>query len=307
MDSIFNNGFSFELLSDDESLQKIIYESSNYYSLHANSYYNIKLSNGHNSVADAYVYINNNRIGIYRVNPNSTIVVDKDGNGNRFKMIKHQKLDQGLIKVVFVLGKQNNNFNYINPVRTTKPDISIYRWNCHNNYTDGVTPSNANNRRCLTDALEYDTNMRPMYGEELKKTFVSTSNRYSKTVEIDDKNNQTIIYAQLFINDDFSFNKHYVVDNIRDDKTNPSVIPPDVIEQLKKMGRHKCPSYYNKSYAAATNTCSNHVSNNGGYMLPSYGRYTNGVFGGPSYNSWAMGTASPIHANKNIYRENNYY
>ena len=313
MDYIFNKGFYIGLLTGDDIVQKIIYGKSNYYSLHSNSYYSIKLGNSHNVRVDAHIWIDNKKIGIFRINPNSSIVVSRDNYGNQLIMMKHQNFKKGLIKVVFIPEKYIQNYEYTNPTRNTKPDVDIYRWNCYNNYTDGVTPSNANNRRCIRDALDYEINWRPIYGEELRDILqpnYGKEKRYNYGAEINKNNidtkNIATIYAQLFINDDFSYYKQPYVETVRDDKTNPEIIPPDVTFTLKKMARHRCPSYYNRSYESESETCSNHLTVNGDYSLPAYGRYTNGVFGGPSYNSWTLGTAAPIYINKNLYRDNYY-
>ena len=310
MDSIFNNGFSFSLLSDDDSLQKIVYGASNYYSMRANSYYDIRLGNSNSVMCDAYIYIGNTLINIYKIYPNATVTVTMDKHNNKFRLLKNQDFKQGLIKVIFVPEKHTST-QYTNPTNNIKPDPDIYRWNCHNNYTDGVTPTNGNNRRCLNEAHDYNVNWRPLHGQQLKNTFVHTSNRYSKDDTIEssnvDNDNISVIYAQLFINNDFSINKHPYIENVRNDKTDPTLVPPNVVDKIKKLGRHRCPSYYNRTIMSESNMCPNDVQSDTGIKLPSYNRYTNGVFGGPSYNSWMMGTASPIHVNKNLYRENNYY
>jgi hypothetical protein len=317
MNSVFNKGFSLEILSNNMPVQKIIYNKSSYYALYSNSYYKIRLTNTHNVRVDAHIYIGGQLIGVYRINPNSTIVVNNDNIGNNLIMMKHQNFASGLVKIVFVPEKYENSTDYMNPSRISKPDVNIYRWNCYSDYTDGVTPHNVNNKRCIVDALDYEINQRPVYGRELEKTFIKTNNRYQIGPKINnnniDTNNITTIYAQLYVNDDKTFYTNPYKESIHmtnplstDTIEDPEIIPPNIINTLKKMGRHKCPSFYNRSYQSDNNTCSNHVTVNGNYKLPPYGRYTNGVFGGPSYNSWILGSAAPMYINKNIYRDNNY-
>lgn len=314
MDSIFNNGYSLELIGPSGTIQKTLYDGSNYFNINSNTQFAIKLANSNNVRTDAHIWIGDRKIGIYRINPNSSVVVNKDKNNNIFTTYKYQKFNSGLIKVVFVSEKEKekeieNNVEYINPVRTTMPNINSHRWNCHNDYTDGVTPVDKLNRRCSVEAIDYELNHVPNYGDNLKSSFVFNSNRFSLVKKLNGINvdtNGSVIFAQLIINDDIVYENKPYTPSIRPSESNPSILPKNNTSIVKQMARHKCPFYYNKTFVSENDMCPNHVNNNGIYKLPAYSRYTNGVFGGPSYNSWILGSADPLYVNRNIYKENNY-
>lgn len=318
MKSIYKNGFSIEITKyyndTPDFIQKILYRNSNYYTFSNDIPYSIVLSNSNDVRADAHVWINDYKLGIYRVNPRSIVTVSTYKNGDLLTINDNSNTYSEIIKVEFVGEKyRGDNIIYTNPTRNTLPDVTLAYPNCNNNYTDGTTPSNINNRRCAVDALNYELNYIPKYGNALFSTFVNNmqNDRYSTIPQIKknniNKEEITTIYTRIFINKDYSFNKNPYFDPEDNNSSNPSVVPPDYTSILKKMARHKCPSYYNRTFELDNNMCSNQLTNNGKFKFPAFNRYTNGVYGGPSYNSWILGTADPTYVNKNIYKQNNYF
>jgi len=75
MDTIFLNGFAMSILSNKEHVKKIIDRRTNYYSLSNTSRFMIKLENNHPIRVDAHVWINNEKMGIWRINPYSNIII----------------------------------------------------------------------------------------------------------------------------------------------------------------------------------------------------------------------------------------
>lgn len=272
MDSVFLNGFSLEILSDKFPIEKVIHHEKNYFSLPNGSEYKLRLRNDHNIRVDAHVWINGKKIGIYRINPYSTIVIERSSDlSQKFILSEDIYFDNrtyfdynnyGLIKIIF---KPEKNMNYDamvyynNPTNLNKTDLTLYNWNC-NNYTDTVTPSDKLNRKCSLKAHNYENSFRPIYGSALRSTFIYKDNinyynnfnrftldnndlqRFKRTLPLNniDTNMITTIYARLIVDNDSTMYKRPYIGIKHANLT--SSIPPR-IDSIgpKHPGRsHKC-------------------------------------------------------------------
>jgi len=187
MDTVYLNRFSLEILANDGPVEKVIYKGGNYFSKPPGTYFKIRLGNDHGVRADAHVFINGNKVGIWRINPYSKVTIkDRDfvfvgENTERAKVMRLRPGDlmNGVIKVVFLPEKfygqeisHYNNYVYNNSTHLKKTDPTLKRWKCFNNYTDTVTPSDKLNRRCLLKAHKYETDGMPIFGSALQSKFV---------------------------------------------------------------------------------------------------------------------------------------
>lgn len=270
MDTVLLNGFSLEILSSFGPVEKVIYREGNYFSLPDGSEYKLKLGNDHDTRVDAHVWIDGEKVGVWRINPYSSIVIERPHNISRkftlFKEgtrrairagVKNGDHETGIIKVIF---KPENIYYsgifYNNPTHLNETDHRLYRWECSNDYTDTVTPSDKQNRRCNLNAYNYEVQGRPNFGINLQNSFSSAVSpnyssagsvlgddslqRFKRTKPLDeiDTDMITTIYARLVVDDDRTTYKRDYIGIKHAMKTNK--IPPR-INGPTHMGRsHYC-------------------------------------------------------------------
>lgn len=182
MDTIFLNGFSVELLSNKGTVEKVIHKGGNYFTYDNATRFMIRLGNNHPVRVDAHLWINNEKMGIWRINPYSNIVITKPNTSERefilLKRIYKNKFfrSNALIKVIFkpeiVYYPEifYNNPTHLFKVKNFKPNK-----NCDNTYTDTVTPHDKLGRRCELDDYDYNFSYKPLYGRSLQSTFKSST------------------------------------------------------------------------------------------------------------------------------------
>jgi hypothetical protein len=273
MDTVFLNGFSLEVISDEGPVEKIIHKGSNYFALHNGSEYKLKLGNDHKVRVDAHVSVDEEKVGVWRINPYSTVTVERPANiARKFTLLRERSRmainagiesgykENGLIKVIFRPEKEYlPELVYNNPTHYQETDNRPQRWNCYNNYSDTVTPHNFVNRRCHLEADEYEDNSRQIYGVALQSTFSNSLNgstyasggtafgddslqRFKRVVPLDEinKNLETTIYVRLVVQDDKTTYKRPYIGVRQASRTNK--IPPRMdIGQPEHLGRsHKC-------------------------------------------------------------------
>jgi len=234
MDAIYLNGFSFELLTKNgtieqrETVEKIIYKDSNYYTLPNLSEYEIRLGNDNNIRVDVHIWINNHKVGTWRINPYSRIVIYKPINSiKNFRLISKFGIKSHLIKAIFKPELQGN-YDLADLYKGDffkREDQTIYPYHC-NIYTDTVSPEGLN-RHCAYTAKRY------LYGLT-ENNYTNTSSykgdcpRYIKVNPLKniDKNKITIIYSRLIVDDDYgTYRRNYLLNN---KANNISIAPPNV-------------------------------------------------------------------------------
>jgi len=213
MDAIVLNGFSFEILANGGVLEKVIYKNGNYYALPDGSIFGMRLGNGHSVRCDAHIWIDANKLGVWRINPYSRIVADLPANlverycglrDNRGLNIDLGERKSGLITVEFrpevcSTGELPVHLNS----RHVGVDFTNFNYLCKN-YSDTVTPAGKVHRTCTmnndsyvryTDFMLSPHNVQP----EDKQGFVRV-----RPLERVDADNTTIIYARIVSDNDKS-------------------------------------------------------------------------------------------------------
>lgn len=219
MDSVILNGFSFEILANYgngiwDPLEKIIYKNAYYYSLPDKSEYKLRIGNDHGVIVDAHVSIDNNKIGIWRVNPYSKITINKIF-----------ILDNRITGLFFVEFRPEKISTYTPKVTIQQPDPTESYYLCQD-YTDTVTPYDKRHRDCAMDDESYN---RYIYSK-LSPT-IYKQQKPTKVASIDnvDMANITKIYARLVIDNDKSIarRKYMPIHDIKTEQTK-TTIPPQI-------------------------------------------------------------------------------
>lgn len=127
MNRISINGFSLSILSNGMSARKENIHGAYYFLLSHGSQYKLKLFNDHNTKCDAEIWIDDEKIGTWRINSHHDIVIERPSTINRkFVFLKENSCvanlaginvnrNNGLIKIVFKPEREymlfNNNFD----------------------------------------------------------------------------------------------------------------------------------------------------------------------------------------------------
>jgi len=236
MDSIQEGKFSLEVLIQTGPAEKVIYKGFNYYDMKDGSQFKLKLGNHSDRKTDAHIWFDRDKIGIWRINPYSEVVVSS----NNFIAIRNDKqyLQKDLLRIVYLPEKYEPKIDYNNPTIMYSCNGSINR-KCFNNYTDTVTPVDKLNKRCLLPACDYLKN-RPLYGKGLISTFPETAqkglgintplgklnSRYKKVEplkEVDEEMKRTV-YSRIIPNKDSPSNRRKY-NGIKQSKYNDKVPP----------------------------------------------------------------------------------
>ncbi len=186
---IQNNKFSLEILSPTSLITTVNIDGNDYFTLSQNSRYNMRLGNYRSVACDAYVYMDSNLIGLWRINPYSTIIIKNqvtkgdfvfqdNNNYENNNIIKNT--DDGLIKVIF------------------KPAKIIYR-EIYSKVNNGFTREDGS---LITD--EYNSIIKPIrrrqeMTDEKARQFYNFGNNYTRQLVDIDTANITIIYARLIV------------------------------------------------------------------------------------------------------------
>lgn len=111
-DPISINGFSLSINSEN-GVRKISKNDSDYFILPNESEYSIVLKNNKNVACDAYVYVDGNNVGTFRIKPYTKVKIERPAHAeNKFTFVSEYgsiarstgasiKADNGLIKVIF--------------------------------------------------------------------------------------------------------------------------------------------------------------------------------------------------------------
>lgn len=187
---IILNGYGFDII--DNRSKKIVYRKGYYYLLENTSTYKIRLMNNRGVRTDAYCWIGDQKIGIWRVNPYSSIIIEKPVDSE--ETFRFNKDSNNLIRVEFC--PEQITDDYSPPIRTYPCDDEPI---CEK-YLDTITPYNKNHRVCALSDNSYEkyilNNLSIGYNVSLPKP------KKVDKLETIDKANVTIIYAKLIEKDD---------------------------------------------------------------------------------------------------------
>jgi hypothetical protein len=196
------NNFSLDILAD-QYIEKINKNNYTYFAIPDKSEYKIKMGNNGNTRADAFVYVDGEYIGTWRINTYSTIIIERPANINKkFVLLKEGSsyaskygivtgdTMNGLIKVVFKPEKNTMLFTNSWDRSTDR----IYLKNCN-------TSANDNNQ---TMAYNYSSG-----GTVLGNTSSQIFDNTSPLTNID-TNNITTIYTRLVVKDNYNVQDKYM-------------------------------------------------------------------------------------------------
>ncbi len=168
MDAIILNGFSLEVLNEYGPIEKVVHGTSNYYSLPHNTEYKLRLSNNHHRRVDAHVWIDGEKVGIWRINPTSRITIERPSTiARKFTLLKEGSgvansigiskgnPDNGLIRVTFRPEKESG-YTFVKQAMSVQDPHPYLKRKCFDDYTDGVTPHTNQNRRCQLYNADYN-------------------------------------------------------------------------------------------------------------------------------------------------------
>jgi len=205
MNAVKLNNFSLDIEAKYEHIEKYTRNDNNYFAIPDGTEYKLKLENDNGVKVDAHVWIDGEKIGIWRIKPYDDIVIERPAEISRkFTFLKEGsrranragimsgKSDNGLIKVVFKPEKKEEiyprmMFNCLPSKTALKNNI---QFDCiiqqrqmdyqTENYSSGAT------------ALGDDSNQRFGRAESIKKY---------------DYDLMTTIHARLVVNDNYYMNR----------------------------------------------------------------------------------------------------
>lgn len=267
MNSINLNGYSLEILAYGETMEKIIYKNANYYALKNNTEYKIRLTNNKDVRTDAHIWIDEEKVGVWRINPYSRITIERPVNLDRkFTLVKETSYyareagielglqTNGLIKVEFkpekystYVPKVNEYNDYYNK---QEYDPTGVHYLCKA-YTDTVTPADKIHRFCAMNDSSYDryvsnTLLSPgatVLGNHSDQTFKRT-----EPIENIDTSNITIIHARLVVDEDKTTNRrNYIHLREANNINHQTLVPPPIRENPSRPS--KC--LMNNNYEAS--------------------------------------------------------
>lgn len=124
MDTVNSNGFAVEITLNGMSAPKHLMNGANYFSLPHRAEYKIKLSNNKSARADAHVYIDGEKMGVWRLHQYQPVSIERPVNDHKkFTFLKegtasaHEggivsgKSENGIIKVIFKPEKSHDEYD----------------------------------------------------------------------------------------------------------------------------------------------------------------------------------------------------
>ena len=225
MDAIYSNNFMLEILDETGPIEKIIYNNSNYYSLPDGARYKLRLTNNNNVRADAHVWVDGIKVGVWRINGNSQLIIRRSLNSiDEFTFIR-----DGLVDTMSARIRRGGKDNGL--VRVTfRPEKSSYYWNPrkphHRNemivpqcfsYTDSVTPYIKEHQKCIMNSDNFarytNTNLSG-HIEDRTYRYGYNDHKPNRVVPLTDIDyeNITTIYTRLIVdNDKTSYRRKYMM------------------------------------------------------------------------------------------------
>jgi len=220
---IILNGYGFDIISDNS--KRFVYRKGNYYSLYNNTNYKIRLMNNHGVRTDAYIWIGNQKVGIWRINPYSSIVIESPVDSDELFTFKER--DNNLIRVEF--RSELISDDYTPPINSQSSEDEYFcpqlKYPICSIYTDTVTPY-GNHRVCALSDDSYERYILNRLSTGYKIPSLK-SKKVNKLKNID-VSNITVIYARLVPkhNED---NKIYTsMKDIKIKDNNQTTIPEEI-------------------------------------------------------------------------------
>ncbi len=225
MDAIRDNGFSLEILDHRGPVEKIIYRNSNYYGLPDGSEYKIRLGNSTGARVDAHVWVDGEKVGIWRIKSFGRILIERPVSFSRkFTLLKDGTRDA--YERGMVIGSPNNGVVKV----TFRPEVQDFPYGpkrhglekeylfsseiprC-NAYTDTVTPYTNYNQNCMLSTPEYENKIEIGMKSDRTALGRNSNQKYKHVVPLSDidYDNITTIYTRLVVdNDRTTYKRNYL-------------------------------------------------------------------------------------------------
>jgi hypothetical protein len=150
---VYLRGYSIQIIPKynfNRSSRNFVRDGADYTSLRHNTEYSLRLSNSNSTNCDAHVWIDGEKVGVWRLRPYQTATIERPANLNRkFTFVKENSyqavqgnvqtgnFDNGLVKVVFKPEKKYVNYFEAQSVTTENRNLgksgrrSMSSMNCY--------------------------------------------------------------------------------------------------------------------------------------------------------------------------------
>lgn len=264
MNAVIENGFMLEVLTEkygiDEVVEKIIKCGWNYYTMAEGTEYKLRLKNHHDVRVDAHVWIDGEKIGVWRINPRGFIVIERPANvARRLRLLRErsgmanvagikENEENGLVKIIFYPEKKiYNEAIALSP--WNKTDVIRYDKGCMY-YNDTVTQGRSNQRWCAQSAEKYShmngltpPRMTRGYLDRATALGIESEQRWRTTTAIEDKDidkeDVTTIWVRLIIDNDKTVYKEQYI-GLRQGLYN-TLRPPKMREKHPRRPKSRYP------------------------------------------------------------------
>lgn len=164
MDSIVLNGFAVKISCDNNNAEKVMMNGTEYFALDHGSEYKIQMSNHTKTKCDAEVYVDGDKIGLWRINSYSTISIERPTNIKR-KFIFYDEKSGDAQSAGINSGKSTNGLVKV----IFKPELIQKYRHCNDYYLDHSSPqllsfSNSVNESYGSGATALGDNSRQTFG-----------------------------------------------------------------------------------------------------------------------------------------------
>lgn len=149
---VYLHGYSIQIQPKYTSSRNFVRDGADYTSLRHNTEYSLRLSNSNSSRCDAHVWIDGEKVGVWRLRPYQTATIERPANLSRkFTFVKENsyqalqgdvrigKFENGLVKVVFKPEKKYvSNYFYDSPsvVSLNHLDSDTFSFGANNESTN---------------------------------------------------------------------------------------------------------------------------------------------------------------------------
>jgi len=163
MNSVKLNNFSVDVRSNDCKVKKRHTFNGNYFVIKNGSTYKLILGNHNSTQCDCHVWIDNEKMGVFRINPHSEIVLERPNNVKRKFTLFSENSDiakdngaisgdhyNGLVKVEFRPERKESTYLIGSPFINQSYNSSTYSWNTDKN---SIHSMNLTDACCTTQSL----------------------------------------------------------------------------------------------------------------------------------------------------------
>jgi len=101
MESIRLNNFALQVIGPDGPVRKMSKGDDNYYAMPHGTEYKLCLTNSHGTNVDAHVWIDGEKVGVWRIYPHGKITIERQvGVARKFTILKEGLRETVLLKLI---------------------------------------------------------------------------------------------------------------------------------------------------------------------------------------------------------------